>query len=398
MKNTLISVIVAIYNVEQYLEKCILSIMNQTYSELQIILVNDGSTDTCAEICDRFQKVDQRIQVIHKKNGGLVNARKEGIRHAEGAYLSYIDGDDWIEADMLERLYSAACESGAEVVCSGHYIDREGSRKAEYNLLAPGTYCLDEIRHKILYNDSFYEFGITPYMCSKLFRTDILAKQQLLVDEMIAIGEDLAAGIPTMLSASKIHITSYAGYHYVQRQSSITHKKDMREFERVVALLAHLKKILEKETDRNVLMGHLGQYAKFLFLQRQLWWFDKDSDKLLTPFGGIEYGSKVIIYGAGAFGKEMYQYLMEDHKAEVTGWYDREFEICQREGYPVRDPQTLVNSLEESDYIIIAALKESISESIQKDIYQMRVKDSRIRWLTEGFLEDSISLLTECLA
>ena len=388
MESALISVIVPVYNVEQYLEKCIQSIIHQTYRNLQIILVDDGSTDDSGKICDVFQAMDQRIQVIHKSNAGLVSARKTGIELAEGEYIANIDSDDWIEQDMLENLYSAAQESGAEVVCSGHYVDMNVSTKVVRNRLKQGTYRLEDVRTEILYSGSFYECSITPYIWSKLFRRDIVKKKQCLVDEQICFGEDLAVGIPAMLSAKKIHISDYVGYHYVQRNNSIIHQKDKCEMNRNLSLLSHLKECLEKEEDSDILLKQLNQYAKNLFLLRQLWWFDEQQDMLLVPYGGIPYGSRVIIYGAGTLGKSIYQYLTETRKAEIIGWHDREFEAYEREGYPVKSPEDLKMQEGDCDYIVISAIGESVAKSITRDLIAMGAPKQKIRWLSDKFVNE----------
>ena len=103
--NEKISVIVPIYKVEQVLKRCVDSILSQTYENLEIILVDDGSPDQCPAICDAYARQDARIKVVHKKNGGLTSAWKEGVRHAEGEWLGFVDSDDWIEPDIYERLY-----------------------------------------------------------------------------------------------------------------------------------------------------------------------------------------------------------------------------------------------------------------------------------------------------
>lgn len=103
MKRNMISVIVPIYNIQEYLPQCIDSIINQTYTELEIILVDDGSTDSGGSICDEYALNDSRVKVIHKKNGGLVSARKAGIRAAHGEYITFVDGDDWIERDTYQK-------------------------------------------------------------------------------------------------------------------------------------------------------------------------------------------------------------------------------------------------------------------------------------------------------
>lgn len=111
-----ISVIVPVYNVEDYLEECINSILGQTYKNLEIILVDDGSTDNSSKICDIYEKKDKRIKVIHKENGGLSSARNEGLKYRTGEYISFVDSDDFIDKTMYEKLYSAIKKYDADVV------------------------------------------------------------------------------------------------------------------------------------------------------------------------------------------------------------------------------------------------------------------------------------------
>lgn len=115
----MLSIIVPIYKIEDYLPQCIESILAQNYSEFELILVDDGSPDDCPAICEDYSKKDSRIKVIHKSNGGLVSARKAGLRIAQGEYIGYVDGDDWIEPDFYERLMRKAEESNADIVASG---------------------------------------------------------------------------------------------------------------------------------------------------------------------------------------------------------------------------------------------------------------------------------------
>ena len=127
-----ISVIIPIYNVEKYLEKCIDSVLAQTYRNIEIILVDDGSTDKCADICDSYLKKDSRVKVIHKVNGGLSSARNAGLDIAEGDFISFVDSDDFIEKEMLEKLYEALMEADADMaVCNFRWIDTNGARIAK---------------------------------------------------------------------------------------------------------------------------------------------------------------------------------------------------------------------------------------------------------------------------
>ena len=127
MNNPLISIIVPIYNVEVYIRNCVDSILGQSYENIEIILVDDGSPDNCGDICDEYGSKDKRIKVIHKKNGGLSSARNAGIDIATGDYLGFIDSDDWIESDMYESLYTALTSHKADISVCGRYIV-EGSR------------------------------------------------------------------------------------------------------------------------------------------------------------------------------------------------------------------------------------------------------------------------------
>ena len=104
MNNPLVSIIIPIYNSEAFLDKCIQSAINQSYKNIEVILVDDGSIDSSGEICDNYSSIDNRIKTIHKNNGGLVNARKTGLKSSTGEYVLYIDGDDWIELNLIEKL------------------------------------------------------------------------------------------------------------------------------------------------------------------------------------------------------------------------------------------------------------------------------------------------------
>lgn len=121
MNEPKISVIIPVYKVEPYIRRCLNSVVNQTYRNLQIILVDDGSPDNCGAICDEYAAMDERIQVIHKSNGGLSSARNAGLALADGEYIGWVDSDDWIEPDMFEKLLQKAVAENADVVCCGRY-------------------------------------------------------------------------------------------------------------------------------------------------------------------------------------------------------------------------------------------------------------------------------------
>ena len=128
----LISVIIPVYNVDKYLERCIDSVIVQTYSNLEIILVDDGSNDDSGIICDRYAKFDDRIKVIHKKNGGVSSARNEGIKYCNGKYIGFVDSDDYIDSTMYEYLYNLLISNDADISCCDFFIINEGKNIGNY--------------------------------------------------------------------------------------------------------------------------------------------------------------------------------------------------------------------------------------------------------------------------
>ena len=141
----MISVVVPVYKVEIYLDKCIQSVLNQTFRDFELILVDDGSPDRCGEICDQWAEKDHRIRVIHKSNGGLSDARNAGISQAKGEWLSFVDSDDWIAEDMLETLYRLAIDHDAEISCSNfsRVVD-DGKMERQTNYVQPGVLTPEE--------------------------------------------------------------------------------------------------------------------------------------------------------------------------------------------------------------------------------------------------------------
>ena len=151
-ENFSISIIIPVYNVEPYIEKCLESVLDQTYKEFECILVNDGSTDKSGQICDRFAAIDSRIRIIHKKNGGLVSARKTGLKEASGQFIGCVDPDDWIEKDYFENLIKAQQETGADIVAGNHCRDVGSSSYTVYNKLPAGIYDREKILPQLIYS------------------------------------------------------------------------------------------------------------------------------------------------------------------------------------------------------------------------------------------------------
>lgn len=215
--NCLISIIVPVYNIEQYLPRCIESLINQTYHNIEIILVDDGSLDKSGEICDEYAKRDKRIIVIHKENGGLSDARNRGLDIAKGDYIMFIDSDDWIEEDSCETLNRLAFEYNADIVVFGlNTVFSSGKTirsKKGLTGLADKNMCMKFL----IYNVS--KGGIFNYVCNKLYSS------QLFKDLKFPIGrlaEDQDTTYKLIHKSQRIYVTDQALYNYYQREGSIT--------------------------------------------------------------------------------------------------------------------------------------------------------------------------------
>lgn len=385
-----ISIIIPIYNVALYLEKCIQSVINQTYKNLQIILVDDGSADNSLEICRRYQKQDSRITVIHKTNAGLVSARKAGLQEAAGDYIGYVDGDDWIEPDMYEHLFEIMQMTEADMVETAYVREAEGVSQKSANKIAAGIYETSELMPEMLCDNDFNECHLSPYLWSKLFKRKMLQDIQMNTDEQIQLGEDAAVTYPYVLKCSRIAVSDYAGYHYVQRTGSMTSQKTARDRQSNLALLRCLGQAFHTDKNADCLLKQLNQYAKLLFLLRQIEDFDKcGKGKVLRPFGSIEPGSRAVIYGAGSLGRSIYEYLQKKD-ITVTAWADREYQMYQGLGLQVESPQNLMQQKDKFDWLIIAVFSRNTMRHIRKNLTDIGIQPEKILWFTEAFVESNI--------
>lgn len=218
-----ISIIVPVYNVENYLRRCVDSILNQSFTDFEVILVDDGSTDGCTTICNEYTRIDSRVSVIHKKNGGVSKARNMGISLASGDYLAFVDSDDYIEDDFLEILYSKVLEDDYDCVSSGFTIVNSALEKTHGFI--PDNYVktfhsskeqFDYIVGEVLRGKTGWE------MCTRLFKKSIVHSHDIRICETCNdFGEDLAFVLTYLLYCKKVVSVQYSGYYYYQRINSM---------------------------------------------------------------------------------------------------------------------------------------------------------------------------------
>lgn len=217
----MVSIIVPIYNVEKYLDKCVESLINQTYSEIEIILVDDGSKDSCAEICDFYATKDSRITVIHQENRGLSVARNRGIECAKGEWLLFVDGDDYVEPRFVECLYHEVLVSDVDIaICN--YVARDESGKSinrsSYSVV-PSMAPIDNVEALLLFENKQYG-TFFDVVWNKIFRKKLFANIRF--PEGISLIEDISIIPELFYKADKISIIEDKMYNYVYREGSLS--------------------------------------------------------------------------------------------------------------------------------------------------------------------------------
>lgn len=251
-----VSIIVPMYNVEQYVEKCIDSLLNQTLQEIEVILVDDGSPDRSGEIADEYAKKDSRIKVVHQKNSGLGPARNSGVRVATGEYIGFIDSDDWANYEMFGRLYEAAVKDNADIVVSGHCDVTNGViTKTKKHPLAGQTLNssekIMEIRknlygHKL--NDDVVE-AFPMSVCMSIYRRALLLEHKLEFQEILS--EDIIFNLSAYKYAKVITFTGDTDYCYRKdEQPSITQtfsEKKLLRYQDFLTVLANMAQIEDDE-------------------------------------------------------------------------------------------------------------------------------------------------------
>lgn len=249
--NPKVSVIVPVYNVEKYLSKCIESIINQTLKDIEIILVNDGSTDNSGKIIDRYAVKDKRIKVIHKKNEGQGSARNAGIDIATGEYVGFVDSDDWIDSDMYENLYIKAKEEALDVAVCGRKV------WSENNVITYKINMKNEILND-LQNDlpdyivNYLLYTYTVSTCNKIYKSKMLKNNNIRFDNVKNVGsEDALFNIYVSLNINKIASVSDTYYNGIERNGSTTRKYMFGCMKRIANLLesiyGYCKKINKSE-------------------------------------------------------------------------------------------------------------------------------------------------------
>lgn len=428
-----LSVIVPIYNVATYLRECLDSILSQSFTDYELILVDDGSTDDSGAICDEYASNEKRVSVIHKDNEGLVRARKTGLLMASGDYVICVDGDDWIEAGAFEYLAGLMDYENVDIVLAARYKDTGASSRKIEQAFSEGRYDRSRIEKEILphmiVNDAFFRWGISPNMWDRIFKRKKLLKCQMDVDDLLTMGEDAACTYPYILDCDSLYITHEAFYHYRQTTTSMTSTSSDAETERkrfrtlyssVLGLIRKRgmnrescvkgdnKEIRERadrrdsktldQSNRYIINGRTiddlcrqwRDYILFLSVPRADLLLDGfDELDYLFPFPDVHKGERIVIYGAGEYGQRLYRYCEKTGFCKVVALVDRNYEELKKQRIPASSP-SVITELEFDDIVLAISFADN-RYSIMKDL-RMKYPDKCIYEIDENLIKSENSL------
>lgn len=258
------SVIIPIYNSEPYLRHCVDSILCQADVPIELILVDDGSTDRSGAICDNYAAQDSRVRVIHQPNGGHTAARNAGLEHAAGMYIAYVDSDDWVDTNWMQDCYRTVLENHyPDVVLYGYRRHEQNGQQHDVGQKYPSgfydRFCIErDILPTLLISGRFS-------LCERLVKRPLMEKYQFSVDRRILLGEDLVCCVCTLSEAQSLYVMSGVYYNYLQHADSVSHSYRNYTFENWMLLKAYL------DSNVSVRLPHYDEqigYCSIRFLQR----------------------------------------------------------------------------------------------------------------------------------
>lgn len=261
-----ISVIVPVYNTEDYLPRCIESILGQTYQNIEIVLVDDGSTDSSLCICEKYAGRDSRVVVIKQENKGNNAARKAGLKACTGEYITFVDSDDWIGSNLVALLYEQAIENYADMVVSNVMMIRvEGTEEERRNLIDAGVYERPRDAVKKLFFKSSKpgnedcKYGILPFIFAKLYRKDLLVQSMGRIEDRMQFDEDRALVWTCLMQDITVVFVDAMEYYYCQRQEGLVRSVDEMYLAKINYFYCYMKGLFAQED--SILMEQLEQYV-----------------------------------------------------------------------------------------------------------------------------------------
>lgn len=363
-----LSVVVTVYNLDRYIEKCIDSLLLQDYKYMEIVIVDDGSTDNTSEICDKYEKKYNNIRVVHKCNEGVVKALATGIDYSEGLYITFVDGDDWVQHNCYGSLMKLLLDNDLDIITYGAIRYRnENDYYYTYDSFKEGIYegtDLNDIKSNMIWDKTKQGFQIDPSLCMKIFRKDIIETcVKNVLNIKIHYAQDMIITYPAIKEAEKLGIIHDAYYFHRRREIGVqpAYLMDSQYYYKLYLVYKYLSEIFK--FDKNILQQIEAFYQYSVKLRCLDNTQDVTIDKWLFPFDKVKKGSNIIIYGYGKVGKTYIQQLEKLNFCNVICIVDSAYEKYQDNGGKIFPIEHIVNK--RYDYIVIANASDDVKHKIK---------------------------------
>jgi len=382
-KNTCnLSVIVPIYNEEKRIKKCVNSILNQTYDNFELILVDDGSTDNSAVICEEYVSKNKNVFVIHTENLGIFQARKTGVENAKGEILTFVDADDWIDCNAFETAVQVFSEYNPDMYI---YTYQDENNVIEENLYEEKLYCRQEIEDRIIptmmYDITIGRRRLNPSLCCKYIKKLIYNEITDSVNDMITLGEDALVTYSAVCVSRSIYICSKALYHYSNNSLSCMHTFSIDWFAQIKTFQQNCIRIFSKLNLIDKLSFQIESYVRILLLMVVKNWYgiELSPTSYRFPYDCVPRNARIFIYGAGNVGKSYVNELKINNYASIVGWGDKNYAgIRSYNNVRVIAPCQIKEVV--FDVLLIAVLDDKIAKNIKNNLINMGVSESKIIW------------------
>lgn len=383
----LLSVVVPVYNSEKTIERCMRSIMGQTYRNLEIIVVIDGGEEQSYHICENLANVDKRIKVLKNEHLGVTATRKVGVNMAKGEYVAFVDSDDWIEEYYFEKLMEDIDD--VDMVIMDCYIVEHKNQQINSHFpqhIKEGTYFGDRI--KDIWELAASPNGIDCCLWNRICKTSLIKISVNNVPDNIYLMEDYAISLQALLMCDKVRILDIMGYHYCVRSDSIVHSIHRDYLYNLHLLYTFMLKVLKDHNYKETLVPCFSQYMRYLISRSPESLGLKgvrDEEKLdiyyvniYYPYFGRLRKSRLVLYGAGYVGQAFYYHIINDNEAELVAWVDKAFYKYKDLKEKVCSPDEINNV--EFDYIILAVWEEKVAVEIKKELVKKGILEDIILW------------------
>lgn len=381
---TTISVIIPIFNAESTLRRCLDSVVNQTYHDLEILLVDDGSTDKSGSICDEYRKNDPRIQVIHDKNNGSVKARKKGLELCHGNYVAFVDADDYIELQMYDTWIKKIGHNDIDMAYFGS-VNEKGGKKISYERMTCDqikefetneekfNYLLDSFLNRN--SDGKYSFDLF----SKLYKRELINKCMKKVPDKQQQGEDLLCNIRCLFESNKILIANEPLYHYQISAHSLSHTSKSNQIISAIGLSKNIIDLMDEYGLLNSLNDETAEFIHCLMCEK-LRVEERISHIRIYEFDDIQLlkGKKICIYGAGIVGRDYFDQLIHEKDIQILATLDQNAEKITNTCMHVIKPSEF--NYAETDIILIAIVDEDLRDLITKWLTEHGADSEKIVW------------------